>query len=293
MNTNLRSLFLQVMNSYTVAKNQPFRGHPLGAVLRKEIPSEIKQLFFITDDYIVTGSVGQGNWAHVPWIAILHNMVTDTTQKGYYIVYLFSEDMESVYLTIAQGVTETPEELMNKIKLDIRNMIHMKPRCKKDDNVILGYSKRAKDYARSIAAYIIYNRDQMPSEDVLIEDLKDMVGYYEEYIQLKSTNSSEKIREDKPEYDPDLTDQDLIRHITNYIRSKGFYYHEDDVKNFFLSLKTKPFVILSGISGTGKTKMVQLFAESIGATKDNGRFTLIPVRPDWSDSSNLLGVMRI
>lgn len=43
-------------------------------------------------------------------------------------------------------------------------------------------------------------------------------------------------------------------------------------------------MILSGISGTGKSKLVRLFAEAIGA-----EFTLIPVRPDWSDATELLG----
>ncbi|WP_370510366.1 McrB family protein [Paenibacillus sp. TCA20] len=61
------------------------------------------------------------------------------------------------------------------------------------------------------------------------------------------------------------------------------------MENFYLSLKTKPFVILAGVSGTGKTKLVKLFAEALGATMTNGQFTLIPVRPDWSDPSDLLG----
>jgi 5-methylcytosine-specific restriction enzyme B len=50
---------------------------------------------------------------------------------------------------------------------------------------------------------------------------------------------------------------------------------------------------LSGISGTGKTKIVQLFAESIGANSDNGQFKLIPVRPDWSDGSDLIGYVDL
>lgn len=48
-------------------------------------------------------------------------------------------------------------------------------------------------------------------------------------------------------------------------------------------------MILAGISGTGKTRLVKLFAEALGATRDNGRFRLIPVRPDWSDPADLLG----
>ncbi|RST77281.1 EVE domain-containing protein [Siminovitchia acidinfaciens] len=77
--------------------------------------------------------------------------------------------------------------------------------------------------------------------------------------------------------------------IHSYITNKGFYFTEENIKNLYLSLKTKPFVILSGISGTGKTKIVQLFAESVGATEENGQFKLIPVRPDWSDGSDLIG----
>ncbi len=91
----------------------------------------------------------------------------------------------------------------------------------------------------------------------------------------------------------EMTDSKLVSHIDAYISSKGFYYEKEEVENLFLSLKTKPFVILSGISGTGKTKIVQWFAESLGATEKNGQFTLIPVRPDWSDGSDLLGYVDI
>lgn len=53
------------------------------------------------------------------------------------------------------------------------------------------------------------------------------------------------------------------------------------------------FVILAGTSGTGKTKLVKLFAEAIGADADNGRYKLVSVRPDWSDSSDLFGHVNL
>lgn len=84
-----------------------------------------------------------------------------------------------------------------------------------------------------------------------------------------------------------------IDYINKYIKSKGYSYSEEIINNFYLSIKTKPFVILSGISGTGKSKFVKLFAEAIGATVNNGRFNLIPVRPDWSDDSELIGYRDI
>ena len=41
----------------------------------------------------VRPSVGQGNWAGVPWIAVLHPRETNTTQRGIYPVLLFREDL--------------------------------------------------------------------------------------------------------------------------------------------------------------------------------------------------------
>ncbi|MEZ4773546.1 MAG: AAA family ATPase [Bacteroidia bacterium] len=78
----------------------------------------------------------------------------------------------------------------------------------------------------------------------------------------------------------------VLGHIHEYISGQGFFFTKQDIANFYLSLKTKPFVILAGISGTGKTQLVRQFAAAIGC-KDN--CTLIPVRPDWTDNADLLG----
>lgn len=48
-------------------------------------------------------------------------------------------------------------------------------------------------------------------------------------------------------------------------------------------------MILAGTSGTGKTRLVRLFAEAAGATAANGRYRQAAVRPDWSDPSDLFG----
>lgn len=87
----------------------------------------------------------------------------------------------------------------------------------------------------------------------------------------------------------DFNIKDEAARISTYIKSKGFTYDDNVIKNFYLALKTKPFVILAGTSGTGKSKLVKLFAEALGATSENRRYQLIPVRPDWSDSTDLLG----
>ncbi|MCC2326834.1 MrcB family domain-containing protein [Bacillus wiedmannii] len=292
MNSNLREKFLTVMNEYLQAKTERFAGHKMGSVVRNEMTTEITRLPFIDhNQYVVTGSVGQGNWAAVPWLAIMNKDITKSTQSGYYIVYLFSEDMERLYLTIAQGVTKTDKDELDKIKEEIREQIHMSQKVKKDDEIFLGTSTKAKGYANSTAAYIAYDANKMPSEKELVEDLEEMLRYYEGFIAYKEEGTKYEVIYGRKEVY--LDQQSIIDHVSSYIQSKGFYYEEKDLINFFLSLKTKPFVILSGISGTGKTKIVQWFAESLGATEENGQFTLIPVRPDWSDSSDLLGYVNL
>lgn len=87
----------------------------------------------------------------------------------------------------------------------------------------------------------------------------------------------------------ELSVKDTVAQIKNYIAAKGFSYEDGLIENFYLSLKSKPFVILAGTSGTGKTRLVKLFAGAVGATAENGRYKMVSVRPDWSDSSDLFG----
>ncbi|MCK8816868.1 AAA family ATPase [Natroniella sulfidigena] len=111
-----------------------------------------------------------------------------------------------------------------------------------------------------------------------------------EYLEIYSTGQPYYYQiELKPVVNFELKTSEKVKRIEDYIAAQGFSYPDGLIKNFYLSLKTKPFVLLAGISGTGKTKLVQLFAEAIGCTSENNRFKLIPVRPDWSDGSDLLG----
>ncbi|KAF0806731.1 ATPase [Alcanivorax xiamenensis] len=73
---------------------------------------------------------------------------------------------------------------------------------------------------------------------------------------------------------------------------QGFHYSLAEVTNFYLSLRTKQLVLLAGISGTGKTQLVRQFAKAIGYG-DADHCELIAVRPDWADSSDLIGYENI
>lgn len=51
--------------------------------------------------------------------------------------------------------------------------------------------------------------------------------------------------------------------VYDHISEAGFHFPDWLVTDYVLSLATKPLVILSGISGTGKTKMAQLVSEHV------------------------------
>ena len=89
----------------------------------------------------------------------------------------------------------------------------------------------------------------------------------------------------------------LGKNIYDYYSGKDFFFSREILTRYFLSLKSKPFVILTGISGTGKTKIAQIFADYMcqnESSKDKaGRIAFIPVRPDWMDNKGLLGFYNI
>lgn len=119
-------------------------------------------------------------------------------------------------------------------------------------------------------------------------DLSAGMNQYMRFLTEMEGNMS--INNDEQQTEDSIFDE--ISLIKRYIASKGFKYDEGLIENFYLSLKAKPFVLLAGTSGTGKTRLVRLFAEAIGALAD-GRYQQIAVKPDWSDSTDLFGHVNL
>jgi hypothetical protein len=73
---------------------------------------------------------------------------------------------------------------------------------------------------------------------------------------------------------PAIGEQDLLNSLFMAVRSCGYDFSRALVVNYYVSLKTNPFVILTGAEGRGKTELARLFAEAlVGA--GNTQYTLI------------------
>ncbi|WP_255477960.1 DUF3578 domain-containing protein [Bacillus sp. AR8-1] len=267
MVSNLRTGFLKIMNEYIEAKRERWTGHLLGSFVRGEITKEIEKLTFIDkNQYIVRGSVGQGNWATFPWIAVLNKNITTSTQRGYYIMYLFSDDMQRLYLTLTLGHLQNTKEEIERIKREIREVITMSEKVKKDDDIFLGTSPIARSYANSTAAYISYSVQEMPGEEELVEDLQEMIQYYEQYIIGVNLNSPET-QDSNPNGEGGLSDQITNKDLLGrnlLVRELGNFYTEYSKAN------SSPFYIgIFSRWGMGKSSLVEMLSEYIGNNNSN------------------------
>jgi energy-coupling factor transporter ATP-binding protein EcfA2 len=78
---------------------------------------------------------------------------------------------------------------------------------------------------------------------------------------------------------------DEVKALTNKLLAKGYHFTDSFVERFLLSAKTKPFLILSGISGVGKS----LLPKALMRILENNDSRPIAVSPDWTDNSDMLG----
>lgn len=77
---------------------------------------------------------------------------------------------------------------------------------------------------------------------------------------------------------------------------RNLFYRQADLVNFHTAMKSDGMVILAGLSGTGKSKLVATYAEALKlnqTTESISQVKFIPVRPFWADDADLLGYADI
>ena len=274
---------------------------PFGSLVRQDIATYL-QGKLDASVYYVKGSVGAGRWTDVPWIAVFDKRITKSAQKGIYIVYLLNKDSKTLFLTLNQGATDVSQQgkdgklsftgIASADNSKTTTALEERARQIRDSLSNSGsamsgtINSGSKAYDAGCIYYKEYHLDSLPEDGVLISDLLQFVELYREYYKTFICNNPDSSKEDNKggEKEVPVSTKETIKQVKEYIESRGFSYKDELIENFFLSLKSKPFVILAGTSGTGKTRLVKLFAEAIGA-----EYKLVSVRPDWSDGSDLFG----
>lgn len=72
--------------------------------------------------------------------------------------------------------------------------------------------------------------------------------------------------------------------IVDRVRASGLRLSERTLRRYHVALKARGFVILAGVSGTGKTWLTDVYAKAVGA-----RYLVVPVAPNWTTNEDLLG----
>lgn len=74
--------------------------------------------------------------------------------------------------------------------------------------------------------------------------------------------------------------------VCQKVHSRGLRISDSTLRRYHLALKTRKFIIISGISGTGKTWLSKAYAEAVEA-----EYLLVPVAPNWTTNEDLLGYL--
>jgi 5-methylcytosine-specific restriction protein B len=281
----------EVLSQYCEARQSAaFSGdHPVFAVLQRLAQSLAASQPIRSNPHLkVKPSAGQGNWAKVPWVAIMDDRETTSTQKGIYCVYLFREDCSGVYLTLNQGVME-PQRLHRAA--EGKRLLRARAAELRKGAVSLGGSGfqldedidlrstagLGADYEASTVAYKLYEKGAVPDDEVLLKDLTQVVGAYESVLSPPT---------------PPATLDSVLAAFSESLSRSGLRFgtrHDETLRSFLASVITKPLVILTGLSGSGKTQIAIKFGEWLG--KEHLR--VIAVRPDWTGPEALFGYVDV
>lgn len=242
-NYRINEFINRLLNEYVHEKGKSFSDNPLGKYVRRTIPEILNQTnYFDPSQYLVTGSVGQGNWVTIPWIAIFNRSITTSAQRGIYIVYLMHKNGKKMYLTFNQGYTELRKTLDRKECSDylkknaetIASQIDSRG-FKIGHDIDLGneLDERGNFYKDGVIFYKEYTKGNVPDDQILLEDLKKMCDIYKDYTDL--------IRKDKVQIDQ--KEKYKIKVKMNNVYDKN--------------------LILYGPPGTGKTYSTAIYAVAI------------------------------
>lgn len=236
----------------------------------------------------VKASIGMtGNISKIPWISYCAE--GQETQKGIYPVLLFygtpefqqknKNNIEVKKIVLAYGVSANKRpDLLWGSEVDDKKTIEdafIEWDYETSDTGIKKYS--------SSYVYKVYDwTDNMDYQQIQ----KDLDKIIDTYLRITGGVKKEIAKELKVQkiFNP------IIYSIVKVIASNLPY------RPYITAIKSKPFLLLAGISGTGKSRIVRELAKAFWQEGDEEygnnhpkNFEMVQVKPNWHDSSELIG----
>ena len=281
-------------NTFKEAKKTSDISKDISDIITKVIPQHLNELFDaqqLDSDFIINGSVGKGLATKTPWIAILDKDITSSTREGVYIVFLFSSDYKRVYITLNQGTT-IPGQFGPRlgIKGIATNSEHIRKSLNLSDTILKsdGNADIADErYRIGSIYYTLWNTEDAQEGEKI---LNRYLNIYRKYKELLSTNQDSQT----PSSPTNSTQEEMtfpsfpISNLIEAIQSTGLIYSDTLIKRLTYSLMAKPFVILSGLAGSGKTQLALAFAKCLSEDIEEQVCT-VSIGADWTNREPLLG----
>ena len=139
---------------------------------------------------LVTGSVGKGGWAAVPWVALLDPRITTSAQSGLYVAFLFTADMSAVHLGLIFGVSRKPAPARAaEEQTPAYDVAAWQARPEVQGLQSIGFRFDPPDlkadrgigaaYPTAVIAHKPYPRRDLPEDPTLERDLEALLGVYD------------------------------------------------------------------------------------------------------------------
>jgi hypothetical protein len=268
--------------------------HETGKVVSYPMSNEPVDRIYISTGQLINGVL-------YTFEAALANHREREKHKNPFLLKSKSENIEEIKKMAEIRILLNKKE---KMLIEVEDVLRQK---EKDANSIIeGYNLAIKEKINQInteenrLAFLKKTFEETNSElnkmENLLSTLKDRVSLCRnlqfiseddenKYLNLLSAKEFKPINHLDFEKDFENNFSKLADHIHAYLyHKKNLIYTSVSNKNFLTLLKTHDIIVLSGLSGSGKTQIVKAFAEALG-----GVAKIIPVKPNWTSSDDLIG----
>lgn len=214
-------------------------------------------------------SFGKGEAAAIPWLACFLPGQT-ASAKGVYPVILFNRSTKSLSVCFGVSASARTEEGEWKEKwprdwppMAIKGLEYFQHGKYKKSFELQLFTGNLLDHLDGISDAFL------KVVDIYISVPRRKVQYFEPFMAQKSLSEL------------------LVEAHAALRKAGGLHFDGGLIGRVVASLLTKPFLILTGLSGSGKTKLAHAFAAWI--TESEVQYRIVAVGADWTNNENLLG----